>query len=96
MAAGGTPVLVRVRVKCPPSPNPNPNLNPNPNPNQVRWYTAPLAQIIVKEAGFKTLADGERVEVMLDVVREDVRRDHPEPYPYPTPPYPYPYPYPYP
>ena len=50
---------------------------------QVKWYTAPLEQIIVKEEGYKTLADGTQVEVMLDVVREDVRRTYPYPYPYP-------------
>lgn len=44
---------------------------------EVLWYTAPLEQIIVREPGYKTLADGERVEVMLDVLREDVRRDLP-------------------
>ena len=30
---------------------------------QVRWYTAPLEQIIVKQEGLKTLADGSQVEV---------------------------------
>ena len=40
---------------------------------QVRWYTAPLEQIIVKELGFKTLDDGEQIEVMHDVLREDIR-----------------------
>ena len=44
---------------------------------QVKWYTAPLEQIIVKEDGYKTLADGTQVEVMLDVLREDVRTDLP-------------------
>jgi hypothetical protein len=28
---------------------------------QARWYLAPLEQIIVKEAGLKTLADGSEV-----------------------------------
>lgn len=44
---------------------------------QVRWYTAPLEQIVVKEEGIKTLADGTEVEVMMDTLREDVRTDLP-------------------
>jgi hypothetical protein len=40
---------------------------------QVHWSTAPLDQIIVKEVGVKALADGTQIEVMMDVVREDVR-----------------------
>ena len=44
---------------------------------QVRWYTAPLEQIIVKEDGVKTLEDGTEVEVVHDVVREDVRVELP-------------------
>ena len=44
-------------------------LTPPPSSNlqkwrqELRWYTAPLEQIIVREPGYKTLADGERVEV---------------------------------
>jgi hypothetical protein len=45
---------------------------------QVKWYTAPLEQIIVKEEGFKTLADGSQVEVMMDTLREDVRIELPK------------------
>ena len=45
---------------------------------QAKWYIAPLEQIIVKEEGLKTLADGTQVEVMKDVLREDVRQQLPQ------------------
>jgi len=40
---------------------------------QIRWYTAPLGQIIVKETAMKMLDDGSEVEVMRDTLRDDIR-----------------------
>ena len=44
---------------------------------EINWYTTPLSQIIVKETGTKTIADGSEIEVVVDVVRDDIRTQLP-------------------